>query len=109
MLTAAQNANLLVRFLLELALLTVVGLTAWRSLRSPVWRGIAVVAAPAAVAVGWAVLVQGDVSAPVRAGAQLAALLLGVGCLLRLGTPRLAGALTAVALLNAALLVVWNQ
>ena len=59
MLTAAQDLNLAVRFGLELALLAVVAVAAWRGARSRAARLAAVVLVPGAVAVGWVLLVHG--------------------------------------------------
>ena len=109
MTAALQATNLAVRFLLELALLAAVALAAWRLVPGPA-RVVAAVAVPVVLAVLWAVLVHGDGVPPaVRAGAQVAALGLGVAAVLALGAPRLAAALTAAALANAALLAAWQQ
>ncbi len=111
MLAAAQNLNLLIRFLLELALLGVVAAAAWRGLRPSGVRLAAVVLLPAMVAVGWVVLVHGDsMPQPVRATAQIAALALGIAALQRLGLrSRTISAIAGLAVTNAVLLVVWNQ
>jgi hypothetical protein len=111
MLAAAQNLNLLVRFLLELALLGVVAAAAWRGLRPSAARLAAVVLLPAMVAVGWVVLVHGDsMPPPVRTTAQIAALAVGIVALQRLGLRALTiSAIAGLAVANAVLLVVWNQ
>ncbi len=86
MLAAAQNLNLLVRFLLELALLGVVAAAVGRGMRPSAARLAAVVLLPVMVAVGWVVLVHGDsMPPPVRTTAQIAALALGIVALRRLG------------------------
>ena len=111
MLTAAQHLNLAVRFALELGLLAVVAVAAWRGARSRTGRLAAVVLLPGAVAVGWVLLVHGaSVPQPVRIAAQLAALALGLTALRRLGgrLPTTA-AVAVIAVGNAALLAVWNQ
>ena len=110
-LAAAQNANLAVRFLLEAGLLAVVAVAAWRSGRSPVARWARVVLVPAAVAVGWVLLVHGlSVPQPVRMAAQVGALALGVAALRRLGSRALTtSSLAVLAVGNAVLLTVWNQ
>ena len=111
MLAAAQNLNLLVRFLLELALLGVVAAAAWRSLRPSAPRLAGVVLLPALVAVGWVVLVHGDsMPQPVRATAQIAALALGIVALRRLDfRVSTISVLAGLAVANAVLLVIWNQ
>lgn len=111
MVATAQNLNLLVRFLLELALLGVVAAATWRTVRSPGPRLAGVVLVPAAVAVGWVLLVHGEsVPGPVRVTAQVSALLVGLVALRRLGAGAvLSSALAALAVANAVLLVVWNQ
>ena len=111
MVATAQNLNLLVRFLLELALLGVVAATAWRGLRPSAAQLAGVVLLPALVAVGWVVLVHGDsMPQPVRTSAQLAALALGMVALQRLGFRALTvSAIAGLAAANAVLLVVWNQ
>ena len=111
MLPAAQAVNLAVRFGLELALLAVVTLAAWRGARSRAARLAATVLVPGAVAVGWVLLVHGPpVPQPVRTAAQLAALAIGLTALRRLGArlPTTA-AVAALAVGNAVLLAVWNQ
>ena len=111
MLIAAQGLNLAVRFGLELGLLAVVAVAAWRGTRSRAARLAAVVLLPGAVAVGWVLLVHGpSVPQPVRITAQLAALALGLTALRRLGArlPTTA-AVAALAVGNAVLLAVWNQ
>src|SRR3712207_2691764 len=86
MLATAQNLNLLVRLALELALLVVVAVAAWRGSRSPAARVAGVVLVPSAVALGWMLLVRGDsIPQPVRTAAQVAALAVGVVALRRLG------------------------
>jgi hypothetical protein len=111
MLAAAQNANLALRFGLEMALLAVVAVAAWRSGHTPATRWTRVVLLPGAVAVAWVLLVHGaSVPPPVRAAAQVAALALGVVVLRRLGArPLTTSSLAALAVGNAVLLAVWNQ
>jgi hypothetical protein len=109
MIPFAQHSNLAVRFLLELALLAAVGGATWQSVAQPALRLLAAVAAVSAVALAWGALVHGTVPGPVSAGAQLGALALGTYALVRLGAPRVAAAFTVTALVNAALLAVWNQ
>ncbi len=111
MLAAAQNLNLLVRFLLELALLGVVAAAAWRGLRLSAARLAGVVLLPAPVPVGWVVLVHGDaMPQPARTTAQIAALALGISALNRVGFRALTvSALAGLAVADAVLLVVFNQ
>ena len=110
MLAAAQSTNLAVRFLLEVALLTVVGVAAWQAAGPGALRWVAVTVAPLTVAFGWVLVVHGQhVPAPVRALGQVVALVIGVVCLLRIGGTRTATAFAGIALLNAALLAGWNQ
>jgi hypothetical protein len=111
MLAAAQAANLALRFGPEMALLAVVAVVAWRSGHSPVIRWTRVVVLTGAVAVAWALLVHGDsVPTPVRVIAQVAALVLGVAALRRVGArPRTSSSLAVLAVGNAVLLAAWNQ
>jgi hypothetical protein len=111
MLAAAQAANLALRFGPEMALLAVVAVVAWRSGHSPVTRWTRVVLLTGAVAVAWALLVHGDsVPTPVRVIAQVAALVLGVAALRRVGArPRTSVSLAVLAVGNAVLLAAWNQ
>jgi hypothetical protein len=67
-------------------------------------------AAVLTVSAGWVLLVHGDgVPQAVRTAAQVAALGLGIACLLWLGASSAAAALAAVALVNAGLLAAWDQ
>lgn len=110
MLAAAQSTNLAVRFLLELVLLTAVGAAAWDVAGPGPLRWLAVVAAPLVVAVGWVLVVHGDgVPAPVQVAGQVVALVVSVACLVRIGADRAAVAVAVTALVNAALIAVWNQ
>ncbi|MGR7023684.1 hypothetical protein [Geodermatophilus sp. URMC 62] len=111
MLAAAQSLNLAVRFGLELGLLALVAVAAWRGARPRAGRLAAVVLMPGAVAVGWVLLVHGpSVPPPLRIATQLAALALGLTALRRLGAGLSAtAAVTALAVGNAVLLAVWNQ
>ena len=111
MLAAAQTANLAVRFGLEIALLAVVAVAAWRTGRTPRSRWARVVLVPGAVALAWLLLVHGtSIPQPVRVAAQLAALAVGIAALRRVGArPLTTSSLTALAVGNAVLLAVWNQ
>ncbi len=111
MFAAAQNLNLLVRLLLELALLGVVAVAAWRGIPSPAVRVAGVVLLPVVIALGWVLLVHGDsIPQPVRTAAQVAALALGIVALRRLGASTLTvSAVAGLAVGNAVLLAVWNQ
>jgi hypothetical protein len=83
---------------------------AWNAPVPSALRWPASLGAVLVVAAGWVLLVHGDgVPQLVSAATQVAALALGVGCLLWLGASSAAAALTAVALVNAALLAAWNQ
>ena len=110
MLTVLQQGTLVVRFLLELTLLGAVAAAAWHATGPGLLRWCAVVLAPVAVAAGWVLVVHGDaVPTPVRAAGQLAALALGIACLISTGVPRAAALLGAAALVNAALMAAWGQ
>ena len=110
MLATAQLLNLAIRFAVEMALLSAVAVAAWNAPVPSALRGPASLAAVLLVAGSWVLLVHGDgVPELVSAGAQVAALALGAGCLVWLGAPSAAAALTAAALVNAALLAAWNQ
>jgi hypothetical protein len=110
MLATAQLLNLAVRFAVEVALLGAVAVAAWNAPVPTDLRWLTSVAAVVVVAAGWVLLVHGDgVPELVSAAAQVAALALGVGSLLWLGASSAAAALTAIALVNAALLAAWNQ
>ena len=110
MLAAAQSANLVLRFVLELALLTAVAAAAWQASEPGVVRWLAVTAAPLGVAAGWVLVVHGEhVPAPARAAGQLVALGVAVASLLRLHDARTAAGFAVLALVNAALLAAWNQ
>jgi hypothetical protein len=110
MITALQNANLAVRFLLELALLAAVTTAAWRMVDGAALRPLAAAAAAIAVGTAWVLLVHGEhIPTAVQVTAQVAALALGAAALVRLGVSGLAIGFTITALLNAALLVAWNQ
>ena len=110
MLAAAQSTNLAVRFLLELAALTAVGVAAWQAAAPGALRWVAVTVAPIAVAAGWVLVVHGEHVPPaVRAAGQVVALVVGAGCLVRVGATRTASTFVALAVVNAALLAAWNQ
>jgi hypothetical protein len=110
MLTTAQNANLAVRFALELALLASVSAWAWRTLPAGVPRLLATIALPLLVAVIWATVVHGaSVPVAVQIAAQIALFTTAALALVRIGQPRAAAAFAVVAVLNAALMTAWNQ
>jgi hypothetical protein len=110
MIATLQSANLLLRFLLELTLLAVAALVAWRSFDRTGVRVAAATVAPLAVAVLWATVVQGaQVPAPVRLGTQVVLFGLAVVALARLGRRRLAAGFAAVTVANAVLMTVWAQ
>ena len=110
MLSTAKAANLAVRFLAEVGLLVAVTAGAWQSLSQPALRWIAVVGAPVTLAIGWVALVHGN-GTPAWAGiaTQAVALLIAVAAMPRISTPTLTAALAGVALVNAALLALWDQ
>ena len=110
MLVAAQSANLVLRFVLELALLTAVAAAAWQASEPGPVRWLAVTAAPLLVAAGWVLVVHGEhVPAPVRAGGQVVALAIAVASLVRVCDARTAAGFAGLALVNAALLAAWHQ
>ncbi len=111
MVATARNLNLLVRLLLELALLAVVAVAAWQGIPSTAVRVAGVVLLPTVIALGWVLLVHGDsIPQPVRTAAQVAALALGIVAMMRLGASTLTvSAVAGLAVGNAVLLDVWNQ
>jgi hypothetical protein len=110
MIATLQSANLMLRFLLELTLLAVAALAAWRSFDRGWVRLAASTAAPLAVGVLWATVVHGgQVPAPVRLATQVVLFGLAVAALIRLGRRRLAAGFAAVVVANAVLMTAWAQ
>ena len=110
MIATLQSANLMLRFLLELALLAVAALVAWRSFERTWVRLAAATAALGAVGVLWATVVHGaHVPASVRLGTQVVLFGLAVVALARLGRRRLAAGFAAVVVANALLMTAWAQ
>jgi hypothetical protein len=110
MIATLQSANLILRFFLELALLAVAALVAWRSFDRTWLRVAAATAAPLAVGVLWATVVHGaHVPAPVRIATQVVLFGLATAGLARLGRRRLAAGFAAVVVANAVLMTAWAQ
>lgn len=110
MLALLQNANLAVRFALEIGLLTAVGYAAWRGIPRRGLRLFAVIALPLSVAFVWATVVHGNgVPAAVQLGAQVVLFTAAVTGLVLVRRSRVAAGFAAVALANAALMTVWAQ
>jgi hypothetical protein len=109
MLDLIQGANLLARFLLEIAMLAVLTVTAFRS-RQGMWpRLLAAAATFVGVTLVWALVVHGSLPSAVRVGTQV--VLFGAAGLALVGARRraAAAAFVGVVLLNAGLMVVWGQ
>jgi Protein of unknown function (DUF2568) len=110
MLSLLQNANLALRFALELALLGAVGCAAWRLVPQGGLRVVATVGLPLAVAVVWATVVHGaGVPGPVRLAAQVVlfgATVAGLAAARHVG---LAAGFAAAVLANAVLMTLWAQ
>jgi hypothetical protein len=105
MLDLLQNANLVLRLGVELALLVAVGHAAWRGIRPRAVRAVAAVSLPTTVAVLWATVVHGaTVPAPVQLAAQAVLFGTGVAGLVAVHRGRLAACFTAVIVVNAALM-----
>jgi hypothetical protein len=110
MIATLQSANLMLRFLLELALLAVAAVVTWRSFDRGWVRVAAAAAAPLAVGVLWATVVHGaHVPAAVRLGTQIVLFGMAVVALARLGRRRLAAGFAAVVVANAVLMTAWAQ
>ena len=110
MLALLQNANLVVRLGVEIALLVAVGYAAWRAVPHRGLRMLATVGLPVLVAVVWATVVHGtEVPGSVRVGAQIVLFAAGVIGLAAVHRARLAAVFAAVILLNAGLMTVWVQ
>lgn len=110
MLDLLQNANLAVRFGLEVALLVAVGYAAWRGIPQRGLRLVAVFALPLSVAVLWVTVVHGSgVPAPLRSGAQIALFAAAATGLVLVRRARLAAGFAVVAIANASLMAIWAQ
>ena len=111
--SAVEDANLALRFLLELCALAALGYWGWHAGASRAARlGLAVGAALAA-AVVWAVFVSPgrpvDPPAPFRFALELAVFGAAAAGLLAAGRPRLAAALVLAYAANRALMAAWGQ
>jgi hypothetical protein len=111
--SAARAANLGLRLLLELAAVAAVVTWGFRAGGSLVARLALGVGAAALVAVVWGVFVAPrsavSLPRPVKFGLGLAILLLAALALAAVGLPALAAAFGALVLLNAALILRWQQ
>ena len=101
-----EQANLALRFTLELGIVAAAACWAWRTIH-PAWLGLtAALAIAAAIAALWASVVHGATVPPaVQLMTQVALFGLAVAALAHLGHRKLAGAFGSVALLNAALML----
>jgi hypothetical protein len=109
MLTTLQSANLLVRFLLEMAALAAIGSWTWRLGGSRQTRVVRTTIAVVGVMAIWSTFVHGEAIPPVVAvGTQIAVLGAGAAVILR-RNPRLAAGFCTTALANAALMGLWHQ
>jgi len=110
MLTLLQNTNLAVRFGLELALLTAVGYTAWRTIPTGAVRVVAAVVLPVLVAVVWATVVHGSgVPSVVQVGIQVVLFTAAACGLAAVHHARLGASFAALVILNAVLMSAWAQ
>ena len=108
-----KGANLLVRFLLELAALAVLGWWGWRTGTSATLRWTLVIALPLVAAVLWGLFAAPksalDVSGPVKVAVQTLVLGGAAAALLNLGETRWAGLYGGVLVANTVLMYVWHQ
>ena len=105
-----QNANLAVRFAVEIGLLAAVGYAAWRGIARRSLRRVAVILLPLSVAVLWATVVHGNgVPGPLRLCTQVALFTAAVTGLVLVRRARLAAGFAVVALANAGLMTIWVQ
>jgi hypothetical protein len=110
MLSLLQDANLALRFGLELALLGAVGYAAWRLVAPGSVRAVAVVGLPLAVAAVWVTVVHGaGVPGPVRLAAQVVLFGVAVAGLAAVRHIGLAAGFAAAVIANAVLMTVWAQ
>lgn len=109
MITALQQANLVLRFLLELGMLGLVALAVWRLPRRPLARIIASAIAVLAVSVLWALVVHSGAPAPIRLAVQVALFTVAGWSLASRRRRTAAVAFLAVVLGNAALMGAWHQ
>ena len=113
MLSALQNANLALRFLLELALLAALAYGGYH-LDLPGWlRAGLAVALPVTAAVVWALFVAPKAThplpAPVHLAVQVTLLGLAVVLLCTISRQGVALGFATVAITNAALMAAWGQ
>jgi hypothetical protein len=105
-----EDLNLVLRFCIEMALLGIAGVWAWRTVQGRNLRLVATVCLPLLVAMIWGSVVHGaGVPGSVQLATQVVLFALGTVALIRIQRHNLAvifGTLTAV---NAALMVLWAQ
>ncbi|MBF9231772.1 YrdB family protein [Microvirga alba] len=108
-----RESNLLLRLLVELAILVATGVWGHAALANPVGRWILALAAPLAVGTLWALFGAPGSRYELHGIAHvlLEVAVVGAGCaaLLALGAPRLALALAVIALANRLLMIHWRQ
>ena len=110
MLTLLQNTNLAIRFALELALLTAVGYTAWRTIPNGALRMVAAVVLPVLVAVVWATVVHGSgVPSAVQVGTQVVLFAAAACGLAAVHPARLGASFAVMVVVNAVLMTLWAQ
>ena len=110
---AIKDANLLLRFLLELGALGVIGWAGWRFGGEGVKRWALAIGAPLIVATFWALFVAPDstIDSPnaVRVLLQLGVFGSAAYALARLGRRTPAALFSLIVVANAALMLAWNQ
>lgn len=103
------TANLALRFLLEMAILSAAGLWTWRALPVGWLRIVAAVAVVCLIATVWATVVHGAaVPAPARLAAQIVIFAAATLAIADLWQPQTAAAFAGIVLANAALLAATN-
>lgn len=112
MITALEQANLALRLVLEMLMLALVTLAAWRSPgagASRVLRGAVAAVAAVGVMVVWAFVVHSTRAWPVRASVQV--VLFGAAAWTLAGRrgQRVGGVFAGAVVVNAALMGVWDQ
>jgi hypothetical protein len=113
MLQIVLTTNLLLRLAVEFAALAALAYWGFRVFASTSLRTVVSIVAPLTAAVLWATLASphASIALPGVAKTAVQAVILGsaAAALIHTGKPRLAGTFGAIALVNAVLLVVWDQ
>jgi hypothetical protein len=109
MLTTIHSANLALRFCLEMALLAVVGLWAWRSFEGRL-QVAATIGLPLVVMTIWGSVVHGaGVPGAVQFGTQVVLFAAAAVALVRIRHANLAALFGVAVVVNALLMAVWAQ